>query len=113
MWPDDEPTEHNPFTYGAFPDVFGGVSVLALMNDGATLCEQCTRDPNNPVWDARKVRARATVQRHPSTGRFEPFNRGSDADGWGVVAFYTTQDSDDLEVCDHCGKVVQEAWTDD
>lgn len=72
------------------PDVFGGVSLFAVMDDGGTLCESCVRDESNPV--------------HPDDGS---------NDGWGVVGFDTTGNTDSGVVCDHCNRVLQESSDDD
>jgi hypothetical protein len=78
----------NPFPNRAnVPDVFGGVALLALLDDGETLCERCLVDPSNPVHDARN---------------------DSDAlrDGWGVVAFFTSDECESTEICAHCNRVI-------
>lgn len=79
----------NPFADRAnVPDVFGGVSLMALMDDGETLCEQCLIDPRNPVHDARV------------TDEWR--------DGWGVVGFFTSGECDEgsLEICAHCNRTI-------
>lgn len=81
--------DRNPYADGRIelPDVFGGVALFAIMDDGGTLCESCVRDETNPV--------------HPDDGS---------RDGWGVVGFDTTGNTDDGVQCDHCSKVLQEPW---
>jgi hypothetical protein len=85
-----EPIEPgNPFADPAnLPDVFGGVSLFAVMDDGGTLCEPCVVDPSNPVHDERENPA------------------GQHGDGWGVIGFDTTQSTDEFLACDHCGRVL-------
>lgn len=87
----------NPFADGAnmpydhpsvVPDVYGGVWLFAVMDDGGTLCEQCVINPENPVEDVRHT---------PS-----PYG----ASGWGVVGFDTTDNVEDYLQCDHCNKVL-------
>lgn len=76
----------NPYADGTgIPDVFGGVALFAVMDDGGTLCESCVRDPSNPV---------------------HPFS--NPPDGWGVVGFDTTDNTDSGVTCDHCSRVLQE-----
>lgn len=72
-----------------------GYALIALMDDGGTLCESCLRDPSNPVHDAQ------TVDRWH--------------DGWGVVGFMfmSPGDCEDLIVCNHCGRVLVEVDADE
>lgn len=81
----------NPFSArGAVPDP-GGYQLLALMDDGGTLCERCATDPANPVHDERNAAGPAST------------------DGWGLVAFYTSGDVDtEGATCDHCGRIIVE-----
>lgn len=72
------------------PDVFGGVALFAVMDDNGILCEACLRDPANPVHRDRSRR-----------------------DGWCVVAFDTTGNSDGEVGCDVCGKVLQDNLDDE
>ena len=77
----------NPFANGYnVPDVVGGYSLWAMMDDGGQLCEWCATDPDNPVTD--------------QTGA------GSNLwpDGWGLVGWFTSGDVDDAPACDHCGR---------
>lgn len=84
--------DSNPYASGVIevPNPFGGVSLFAVMDDGGTLCERCVTDPTNPV--------------HPDD---------DSRDGWGVVGWDTTGNTDSGVVCDHCGRVLQEEWADD
>jgi hypothetical protein len=69
----------------------GGYNLIALMDDGDTLCEWCVRDPFNPVTD-RRTDNRATWR----------------GDGWGVVAWVTTGDTEGFTACAHCNRVLVE-----
>lgn len=66
------------------PDVFGGVALFAITDDGDTLCERCVTDPSNPVHDCRE--------------REDVWH-----DGWSVVAFDTTGNVEENPTCAHCG----------
>jgi hypothetical protein len=80
----------NPFAKGTSetPDLMGGYSLFAVMDDGEALCVKCTLDPTNPVHDERTT---ATTDR----------------DGWGVIAFDHTGNCDTEDVnCSHCHTVI-------
>jgi hypothetical protein len=81
----------NDYPQGEIPDAMGG-SPVALMDDGGTLCEFCVADPFNPVRDARHHDLLAD----------------SDRDGWGVIAWFNSAESEGLLVCDHCNTVLHE-----
>lgn len=81
-------TTTNPFADPAnVPDIFGGVQLVAVMDDTELLCEKCVTDPSNPVHDER--------------GNADP-----PRDGWGVIAFDTTQSIDEPADCSHCGATI-------
>lgn len=81
----------NPFADPSnMPDVFGGVALLAVMDDGEFLCEKCLTDSNNPVHDER--------------GKSDP-----ERDGWGVVALIGSNDIEEAANCAHCGNVIVDA----
>jgi hypothetical protein len=88
----------NPFSAGVaeVPEA-GSYHVIALMDDGGSLCETCVRDVSNPVHDRRGDKV---------------FHRRF-ADGWGVVAFYHSGECDSLTICDHCNRVLVEDWEDE
>lgn len=75
----------NPFATGLadIPDSMG-YALAAVTTDGGTLCERCVADPSNPV-------------------HIDP----SDNDGWGVVGWTHSGETDDPDYCDHCGR----EWT--
>lgn len=66
-------------------------SPYAVMDDGGVLCEHCVRDADNPV--------------HDETSRGDSDRR---ADGWGVVGWGHSGDSDETVTCDHCNRVIVE-----
>ena len=81
----DLPELGNPYAVGLVdvPDPWGA-SLAAVTDDGDTLCERCVVDPANPL--------------HPDDGS---------ADGWGVVGWVTSRDTDGPDACGHCGR----EWT--
>lgn len=80
----DDTATGNPYATGEIevPDS-GGYRTLAVLDDGEVLCSRCTTDPTNPV--------------HPDKG---------ENDGWGVIGFTHTGNSDEPEYCAHCGNEV-------
>ncbi len=71
----------------------GGYNLIAVMDDGGTLCESCLTDASNPIHDARKL---------------DKWH-----DGWGVIGWMTSGDTDEFTACDHCGNVIVEQWNED
>ena len=82
--------ERNPFAAdpSLVPEPYGCVALMALMDDGETLCEQCVRDPSNPVEDRR-------IDPH-----------GGFYTGWGVVGFFTSGECEDGETCAHYNRII-------
>jgi len=82
----------NPFADGRsmIPDAMG-YTLYAVTDDGGTLCEDCVRDADNPVRDY--------VGKTPT-----------DPDGWCVVTWSHTGDTDADVVCDHCRRVLAVAY---
>jgi len=74
------------------PDLMGGYWLVAVMEDGGTLCEKCVCDPENPVKDWR--------------GDGEAENPW-DAQ-WSVIGFDYSGNYDEFLACDHCNKVLVE-----
>lgn len=89
----------NPYADGTYstPDT-GSYHPIALMDDGGTLCEHCVSDPKNPVYSVHDV---------------DTANYPDGRDGWCVVGWFSSGDTDSLAVCDHCGRVIVEDWQDD
>lgn len=83
-WADDLLTV-NPYAAGWLetPDP-GNYLLAAVTDDGDTLCERCVRDASNPVYPASW--------------------RDGAGDGWGVVGWTTSGETDGLEYCAHCGR---------
>lgn len=75
----------NHYPAALIPDAFGGVALFAVMDDGGTLCESCVRDDSNPVH-----------------------TDDDSKDGWGIIAWDSTGNTDSGVQCDHCGRVLQE-----
>lgn len=86
---DNAPT--NQYPTSKVPDC-GGYFLIALTDDGDTLCERCVVDPTNPVHE-----------HSPNAPRGE-------GDGWGVVGWFTSGEIDSLTVCAHCSTVLVEDW---
>ncbi len=80
----------NPFASGAaeLPDLWGGQSLIAVMEDGEDLCERCVTDPTNPV--ANHVGRRCSAE----------------GDGWAVVAWEGTASREEDAICAHCSHVI-------
>ena len=87
----------NPFSTGEsdLPDVWGGVALFALLADGATLCERCIVDPTNPVEDWRDK------------------SDTSGGCGWEIVGFFTSDQTDEDIVCDHCNATLDKPTHED
>jgi hypothetical protein len=79
----------NEYPQAEIPDAMGGHPV-ALMDDGGTLCSFCVADPFNPVHDTRAI--------------IDTYS----GDGWGVVGWFNSAETDDHLACDHCGTVLNE-----
>ena len=60
----------------------GGSNLIALMDDGGSLCEACVRNPESPV------------------------HRSGDSDGWRIEAWTLTADLEQPDACDHCAKIL-------
>ena len=76
-------TDHNEYPADLIPDIFGGVRLIAIMDDGESLCETCVRDQTNPV------------------------HRGGDGDGWRIEGWTTTGDLEEPDHCAHCNKTIE------
>lgn len=85
---DDAPV--NQYPVSKVPDMFGGYMLMAITDDGDTLCEFCVIDPTNPVWESSPL--------------------ASDGDGWGVVGWDSSASTDEGYNCAHCNRVLSEAW---
>ena len=67
----------------------GGYELFAVMDDGGVLCCDCV------VANWVEV-------------------SGSDgSDGWGIIGWDHSGNTDDLVSCDHCGRVIVEAWNEE
>jgi len=73
------------------PDAMG-YRVYAVTDDGGTLCERCAADPANPC--------------HPAGVSGDGAGAPFDGDGWTVIAWGHSGDSDGPLDCDHCGAVI-------
>lgn len=77
------------------PDLMGGYWLIAVMEDGGTLCEKCLCDPENPVKDRRDM-----ADENPWDAQ------------WAVVGFDYSGNYDEFLACDHCNKVLVEGDVD-
>lgn len=89
----------NPYADGTYdvPDAMS-YDVIALMDDGGTLCHKCVTDPTNPVYSVHDV---------------DTADYGDGRDGWCIVGWFHSGECEDLTVCDHCGTVIVEDWQDE
>lgn len=77
----------NQYPAEMIPDLFGGHVLIAVMDDAGTLCESCVRDPQNPVHSGE-----------------------AGNDGWGIIGWSYSGETDDYTTCDHCGRVLVEDY---
>lgn len=80
---DDAPT--NQYPVNDIPDAMG-YALIAYTDDGDMLCEVCVRESTNPVHKSEM-------------GEYT-------GDGWGVIGWGHSGDTDTCFDCGHCNKVL-------
>lgn len=68
----------------------GGYEIFFVTDDGGTLCSPCVEKE----WDG------CIADAYPN-------------DGWNIVGFDHTGNTDEAVTCDHCNREVQAAWKED